>query len=294
MIAKILLTVAYTIGSLLHVNVSLLGNRLRARVYRLAAWAGWPPESSRVRYVDAGSHRLRMSTSHRGSPTVVFEAGGPPESGSPLEAWSRLQREVSRFASTVSYDRAGIGFSEKGPRPRDARHIAHELRSALRNAAAEPPYILVGASFGGLLARVFAGTFPNEVAGMVLLDPTQEEEFEPGSGTTLGLTPSEWEDFLSSLEQARDSRVPDKVPVVLITTSAHRVLPLLVNRKHRARLEAYAARSREWHAKWLRTVRRGRHIVLEDCGHHIALEAPGFVVDVVRQMVRDVERASLD
>jgi pimeloyl-ACP methyl ester carboxylesterase len=232
-----------------------------------------------------------MSTSHSGSPTVVFEAGGPPESGSPLEAWRRLQREVSRFASTVSYDRAGIGFSETGPRPRDARSIAHELRAALRNAATEPPYILVGASFGGVVVRVFAAAFPADVGGIVLLDPTQEEEFEAGNGT-LGLRPGEWEDFLSSLEQARTSQVPEGIPVVLITTSALRILPFFLGKKRRAWLEAYAARYREWHAKWVQKVRGGRHIVLENCGHHIAIERPGFVVDVLRQMVDEVKSAS--
>src|SRR5690349_12362607 len=77
--------------------------------------------------VDAGGHKLRMLVTGHGSPTVVFETGGTPKSGGPLECWERVQPAVSKFTTTVSYDRAGVGLSPKGPRPRDARQVAVEL-----------------------------------------------------------------------------------------------------------------------------------------------------------------------
>src|SRR5262245_45612049 len=109
--------------------------------------------------VDAGGPRLRMLIAGSGSPTVVFDTGGD---GS-LELWGRVPSEVSKFARTVSYDRAGNGLSDKATTPRDARHIAIELHTALQNAKLPPPYILVGHSVGGPYVRVFAGMYPDEV-----------------------------------------------------------------------------------------------------------------------------------
>src|SRR4029077_19435539 len=86
-----------------------------------------------------------------------------------------IQPAVSQFAKTISYDRAGNGLSKKGPAPRDGRRVATELHTALHNARASPPYILVGHSLGGPYIRVFAGLYPEEVAGLVLVDPTQED-----------------------------------------------------------------------------------------------------------------------
>src|SRR5262249_38615402 len=122
-------------------------------------------------WVDAGGPKLRMLIEGSGSPTVVFETGG----GGPLEGWGRVPAEVSRFAKTISYDRAGNGLSDKSTTTRDARHIATDLQAAIQNVNALPPYILVGHSVGGPYVRVFAGMYPNEVAGLVLVDPTQEE-----------------------------------------------------------------------------------------------------------------------
>jgi len=115
---------------------------------------------------------LRMLVTGRGDATVVFENG----LGGPLELWGKVQPDVSRFARTVSYDRAGVGLSGEGPRPRDGRRIAAELRGALRLAAVAPPYILVGASLGGPYVRIFAGMYPHEVVGLVLVDLTPDTE----------------------------------------------------------------------------------------------------------------------
>src|SRR5262249_22556886 len=126
-------------------------------------------------HVDVGGHKLRMFICGRGSPAVVFEAGGTGAGGGPLEAWERVQPAVSKLMTTVTYHRAGIGSSPPGAKLRYAGHIARELHLALRNAHVPPAYILVGDSFGGSLIRVFAGMYRDEISGMVLVDPTQEE-----------------------------------------------------------------------------------------------------------------------
>ncbi len=90
--------------------------------------------------------------------------------------WSLVQPRIAQFTKTVSYDRAGYAWSEPGPLPRTGKQMAWELHTALHNAGITPPYILVGQSFGGFLVRYFALNYPNEVAGMVLVEAVQEDQ----------------------------------------------------------------------------------------------------------------------
>jgi len=125
--------------------------------------------------VDVGGHRLQMLVVGDAGPTVVLETGWP---GCGI-GWDRVRGPVGRFARVVTYDRAGTGKSESGPLPRHAEQIAKELHTALHNAGLQPPYILVGQSWGGPCIRVFAKLYPDDVSGMVLVDPTQPDACEP-------------------------------------------------------------------------------------------------------------------
>jgi pimeloyl-ACP methyl ester carboxylesterase len=132
------------------------------------------PPLSPGRLVDVGGWRLHLNctgSSKRNVPTVVFESG----SGDFSFDWSLVQPEVASFTRACSYDRAGNAWSDLGPRPRTMRQIAYELHMALKKAGVKGPYVLVGQSFGGLLVRTFAGMYPKEVAGMVLVDSTHED-----------------------------------------------------------------------------------------------------------------------
>src|SRR2546429_9761017 len=123
-----------------------------------------------LRKIDASGHSLSLLVGGEVTPTVVFEAGF----GAGLASWSTVQSTIAKFARTVSYDRAGIGQSEAGPKPRAAKQIAQELHTALQNAGIGPPYVLVGHSFGGIYVRVFADMYPKEVAGKGFIGPPQE------------------------------------------------------------------------------------------------------------------------
>ncbi len=120
--------------------------------------------------VDVGGHRLHIHPSGAGSPSVIFECGGASWS---LD-WTPVQTDVARFTRACSYDRAGFGWSDPGPKPRTSGQIVTELHTLLTQAGIEKPYILVGASFGGHTARLFAKTYPGEVAGIILLDARHE------------------------------------------------------------------------------------------------------------------------
>lgn len=122
--------------------------------------------------VDAGGHKLHLNVQGNGSPTVIFENGSQDFSF----IWSLVQPEVAKFTQTVSYDRAGYAWSEPGPMPRTSRQICWELHTALNNAGIQPPYILVGQSYGGFIVRAFARYYPKEVVGMVLVEAVQENE----------------------------------------------------------------------------------------------------------------------
>jgi pimeloyl-ACP methyl ester carboxylesterase len=112
-----------------------------------------------------------MYCSGTGSPTVIFESNG----GTPGYRWLRLQREVAAFARACWYDRAGLGWSDPGPFPNHSESVAHDLHELLKAANIAPPYILVGHALGGFHVRVFRSFYPAEVAGLVLVDPMNED-----------------------------------------------------------------------------------------------------------------------
>jgi len=122
--------------------------------------------------VDIGGRALNIFCSGTGGPPVIFESGGD---GPGLE-WASIQTEVAKFAQACWYDRAGIGWSDRGPFPRTSAAIASDLHELLKRAGVPAPYVLAGASFGGLNSRVYNGLYPNEVAGMVLVDSAHEDE----------------------------------------------------------------------------------------------------------------------
>jgi pimeloyl-ACP methyl ester carboxylesterase len=130
--------------------------------------------------VDAGGFKLNLNCTGAAqivsgvqkSPAVILESG----LGVPALGWALVQPEVAKLTRVCSYDRAGYGWSEPGPSPRTADEMVRELHTALRNAEIPPPYVLVGHSFGGMLVRVFAARYPSEVAGVVLVDASHEEQ----------------------------------------------------------------------------------------------------------------------
>jgi hypothetical protein len=119
-----------------------------------------------------GLNKMHLYCTGQGEPAVILE--GPQTSLSAM--WRPVQDAVSRFARVCSYDRAGFGWSELGSLPRTSERIASELHALLMQAGVAPPYVLVGASAGGFPVRVFAGRFPSEVAGVVLVDSSHPDQ----------------------------------------------------------------------------------------------------------------------
>jgi pimeloyl-ACP methyl ester carboxylesterase len=136
---------------------------------QVAARPAGPGSLSRSVPLGDGRH-LSISCLGTGSPTVILEAG-LDWGGS--RSWMTLLPEVARFTRVCAYDRAGSGFSDPGPLPRDGKHIVSDLHALLGAAGERPPYVLVGQSLGGALVRLYRLRHPNDVGAMVLVDPSQ-------------------------------------------------------------------------------------------------------------------------
>lgn len=149
-------------------------------------WARNPP---RGEVLLVGGHRMHIDCTGSGSPTVVLDAG----LGADALTWGAVQPVLAKTTRVCSYDRAGFGWSEALPAPRDANHIAGELHQLLLEARVAGPVVLMGHSITGIYMRDYATRYPSEVAGMVFVDgstPLQDEN--PAMKSTDSPGPPPW------------------------------------------------------------------------------------------------------
>jgi pimeloyl-ACP methyl ester carboxylesterase len=237
--------------------------------------------------VDVDGRLLRMRVEGQGSPTVVLEIG----LGGPLEEWDIVQTEVARFTKVVAYDRIGAVETKS---LLTGEEIAHELHAALKNAGLEPPYILVGQSLGGVYNRLFASLYPDDVAGMVLLDPTQEEfldwmKIHHPKRTLSKSIERNWAEgagIWRTMDQVRASTPLPDVPIIVVTGTK------FIDDKLRIKtLPVWTAS----HKMWVSSLPQGRHVLATESGHGVQIEAPELVVDLIRNVVEaQRHRASSD
>lgn len=149
------------------------------------------------RSVDIGGRTLNLYCSGVGQPAVILERGAPwllytnpkamYQNGSPRPGygWVSIARELAKTSTTCWYDRAGSGWSDVGPYPRDSASQARDLHALLKAAGVPPPYVLAAESSAALDAHVFAGYYPDEVAGFVFIDGVHPDlmiKTRPGNG----------------------------------------------------------------------------------------------------------------
>ncbi|MEK3792242.1 alpha/beta hydrolase [Paenibacillus sp. FSL R7-0204] len=124
------------------------------------------------RLVDAGGYNLHIRLLGAGAPTIILEAG----SGETSLSWREIPELLAEHATVVTYDRAGYAWSEQADTERSGANIVRELHTALKNAEIPGPYLMVGHSLGGMYARLFTQTYPDEVTGLVLIDARPEND----------------------------------------------------------------------------------------------------------------------
>jgi pimeloyl-ACP methyl ester carboxylesterase len=150
--------------------------------------------SPRGQLYTVNGHQMHLGCMGEGSPAVILQSGATAES----LWWYRVQNQLAQHTRVCAYDRAGLGFSEPTPEPRDGVTIAGELHALLEQAGVLAPYIMAGHSFGAVWTRIFAAQYLQEVAGIVLVGST----FVPGQSDVAGWKTlnDEDQDFLLEFE----------------------------------------------------------------------------------------------
>jgi pimeloyl-ACP methyl ester carboxylesterase len=122
--------------------------------------------------VDIGGRRLNLYCAGTGSPTVVFDS----PSGDAGWVWAAVQPQVAKKTRACVYDRAGLGFSDPSPRPGTSENAVDDLHKLLVRAGVQPPYVLVGNSYGGLNVQLYTYRYRDEVSALVLAEAGNENE----------------------------------------------------------------------------------------------------------------------
>lgn len=300
--------------------ILVIGLGLIGAIYEALAEAAdakaYPPPGQ---LVDVGGHRLHINCIGTGSPTVIIEAG--------LGDWSTswggtVQPEVSKTTRVCTYDRAGMGWSDPGPLPRDAAHFAQELHTLLQNANIPGPYIMVGHSLGGTAVRVFVHDYASEVAGVVLI-----ESMNPKQSTQSPEVLSQSESrsrpfsFQAALARFGVARLLVKVPAIAPSMPAGQEayyplyirsqsfqtkdnegqgmpaslaqaaavktfgdLPLIVLTGKQNNIPGWL----EWQTELLQLSSNSQHLFAENSGHNIQVDEPQAAIEAILQMIQQV------
>jgi CubicO group peptidase (beta-lactamase class C family)/pimeloyl-ACP methyl ester carboxylesterase len=256
-----------------------------------------------------------------GSPTVILESGYRNDAeiwSTPLEpGMSTVFPQVAKFTRVCAYDRPGtlldanhLGRSTAVPMPRTARDLVSDLHALLQTAHVAGPYVFAAHSFGGIFARLYASTYPNEVVGMVLVDALSEK-------VKSGLTPEQWKLYVNfgfnkpppGLEKYKDIETLDvNASLDQIEKSAAaqplRPMPLVVLTQGQPfdlspwqplPADFPGALNKAWHAaqdELATLVPNAKHKVATKSSHYIQIQEPQLVVDAIKQVVEAVRSPS--
>jgi pimeloyl-ACP methyl ester carboxylesterase len=271
-----------------------------------------PPPLGKL--VDVGGYRVHLYCTGTGSPTVVIVGAGFSFN------WGLVQPEVAGFTEVCSYDHSGIGWSEDGPKDSCSLRVS-EVHTALKNAGIKGPYVLVGHSLGGLVARVYAGRYPDEVAGVVIVDhaigfpagspPGDARVSPPPAPPTTPSVPAggmgiesdpnfsklsarDRELHLWAMAQTRNQivlrsnirLVPDCIAEADALAKEHPLgdKPLVDVSTDQFRSSDYVKLQKEL----LSLSQNSKEIIAEKSSHFVIIDRPDVVIDAIRQVVQSV------
>jgi CubicO group peptidase (beta-lactamase class C family)/pimeloyl-ACP methyl ester carboxylesterase len=245
--------------------------------------------------VKVHDHVMTLYASGAGSPAVILEAGG----ASNHKTWDSVRTKLSKLSKVIAYDRPGYLNSDTCSSSRDALTVAKELREGLIKAGIKPSYVLAGWSMGGAFVRVFAGLYPKDVVGLVLVDPAPEESYARfdkefpelmaedakymqeilTSKTRIGER-EEMRFFDSSMNQARRSDAQHATLIYLLIAAGK--APGGQDRDPSNPLNRIWIEELE---KWAMKRPNLKYEIIRNSGHHIARFQPDTVVHAIRDVV---------
>lgn len=215
-----------------------------------------------------------------GKPTVIMDAGY----GDFSKAWNKIIGDISRLSNVLIYDRAGLGKSETSSNPRTSREMVTELKELLIEAKINPPYILVGHSFGGVNMRMFATEYQNEVCGLVLVDstpedyserflPTMSQDFQQAYNKQF-VYEGNYDEFMESLKQLKETRLKLNIPLIVLSAG---------KKAH------YSKESQELWNEMQREIleisSKGELVIAENSAHYIQNDEPEVVVSAIKKLI---------
>jgi len=240
--------------------------------------------------IDIGQYNLNVNCYGKGTPTVIFESGLGDDNG----VWTLVQPVISKNTRTFSYDRAGLRNSDTGDLPRTSLAQVHELHNVLNKAKVKAPYSIVAHSIGGYNARLFTGTYPKEVCGIIFVDCSHENQFEDrvkrSSSKEIEIAKSQligeeqtFDELLISANQVKEIRKKDvlrNIPIIVLTaghkgdkSSAISEETWLNYQNDLASLSDYS-----------------KHIMVEDSSHYIQKDKPQVVIDAIQGIVNGMSK----
>ncbi len=257
---------------------------------------------------DIGGYSLHINCSGQGSPTVIMDVGLGEDSSD----WQSLFEQSAKITHTCIYDRAGYGWSDYGPIPRNSRRIAYELGQLLHQAQVPPPYILVGHSFGGFNLRLFANFYPEVIAGMILVDASHELQYDrlniklpaPYKGrrniVIIPVAPKEesspnekhqvlldhahraaGQEIAGLYQSSRQVQLNGSIPTVPLIVISRGIPEWAGNEKLRQREKIWL----ELQQDLTRLSPYSQHIFANQSGHNIPHDQPQIIVDAITEII---------
>ena len=261
--------------------------------------------------INIGTHSLQMHREGTGTPAIVIDAGI-------TDGIDKLRPLAARLAQTttvVTYNRAGYGQSEPGPFPRDCAREADELMALLEKASVPGPYVLVGHSLGAFNVLIFANMYPEDVAGLVLLDPpplsfTLRREYKDLGAMADGMT-AQWEAIADSAAKSADPQDKARAAFFRAIASEHREMfgpsaklvegiatlgdiPLVVIAAGKANPN-FGPIAEEYQKYWIEQSRalagkstKAKFMIAKESSHYLYLDAPELVAESILSVVDGV------
>lgn len=229
--------------------------------------------------VDVGGYHLYAQVFGKLAPTVIFDSG----SGDDSTVWSAVAPEVSKFSRVVIYDRAGLGKSDQQPGIglNTSQVVVDALRRLLKKEHIKPPYILVGHSAGGLNMQLFAQKYPEEIAGMVLIDSSSRNQ-------DFGVPPpkksNDYQEFLAfenSRKQVKNAEPFPPVPLIVLTATSHH------DEKPQQKILW-----QKWQREMAKLSPNGIQILAWGSNHYIQKQQPQLIIDAIYTIITGLGKGS--